>query len=112
MIQLDETEQMIKDSLEPIMRGDWDERFDEKEIEMLRRRSFLLNHLTIDGKDFLFEHGRIRLKVTSQEQLEMSMYWSDATEHVLNTILNQKEFDTEYKAFARQYRIDSILKND
>ena len=45
-MKLDETDQIIKDKINEIMSGEWDSNFDPEQLNMMKRRSFLLNNIS------------------------------------------------------------------
>lgn len=109
-MELDETDQIIKDKVDEIMSGKWDDRFDADQMHMLKRRSFLLNHFTYKDGDFTFEYGGDRIVVHCSDVAELSLYFADTNSHVIQSIMSDPAFDSAYAAFLRGWKIDGLLK--
>ena len=76
-MKLDETDQIIKDKINEIMSGEWDSNFDPEQLNMLKRRSFLLNNLSKYEADITFEWNGNRINVHTSDIVELSMFWAD-----------------------------------
>jgi hypothetical protein len=108
-MNLDETDQIIKDKVDEIMSGKWDEKFDAEHIHMLKRRTFLLNHFAYKDGDFTFEYDADRIVVHCSDVAELSLYFADTNSHVIHSIMSDPSFDRAYAAFSRQWKIDGLL---
>lgn len=106
----EETDQVIKENLYKIMSGEWDDKFDEIQLEMLKKRTFLLNNLKYELGDFTFEYGGIAIKVHCSDVAELSLYWADSREHIITSIMSDIDFERAYATFKRDWQIDNLLK--
>jgi hypothetical protein len=56
-MELDETDNYLKDNLENIMNGEFEKKFTKEQLEYVRKESFMLNNITINPRDVTFEYG-------------------------------------------------------
>ncbi len=108
-MKLDETDQIIKDKINEIMSGEWDSNFEHEQLNMLKRRSFLLNNISQNGADIIFEWNGNRIKVHNSDIVELSMFWADTFNHVMSSIMSDPIFINSYNAFSREWKIDGLL---
>mgnify|MGYP003348694343 CR=1 FL=1 len=67
-MMLGDTDIYIKENLDKIMNGDWDKNFNNKEeIEMIKKTSFLYNHIKID----LIKTQQSNLSLSAQAELSV-----------------------------------------
>ena len=50
-MELDETDNYLKDNLENIMNGEFEKQFSKEQLEYVRKESFMLNNITINPRD-------------------------------------------------------------
>lgn len=111
-MELDSTDSYLRDNLDNIMNGEWDSQFDELQLEMARKNSFILNHITIENKCATFEYGDHKLNFNFQKQdpSEFKVYGLDLYSYVISTIRNDDNFISAYNSFLRDWKINKILK--
>ena len=100
---LDETNQYIKDNLEVILSGGWDNKFDKDQIKYLTEFSFILNHLNVGIGFFQFEYGDFKLKIRLDNLKSEYMF-----ESVMSTIKNDDSFKSAFKSFLRDRKIENL----
>ena len=108
-MKLDETDQIIKDKINEIMSGEWDSNFEYEQLNMLKRRSFLLNNISQNVADITFEWNGNKINVHSSEILELGMFWADTFNHIVSSIMSDPVFINAYNAFSREWKIDGLL---
>ena len=108
-MKLDETDEIIKDKINEIMSGEWDSNFEYEQINMLKRRSFLLNNISQNGVDIIFEWNGNRINVHNSDIVELSMFWADTFNHIVSSIMSDPVFINAYNAFSREWKIDGLL---
>ena len=62
-LQLPPLNQFLKDNLQNILNGDFDDKFSPDQIGMMVELSFLYNHVKFDDGSFIFEYDDIKLSV-------------------------------------------------
>jgi hypothetical protein len=67
---LDDTDNYIKDNLENIIDGKFDDKFDTEQLKMMLEMSFLYNHITIENDSVIFEYGGQKLKISGINQFD------------------------------------------
>ena len=110
-MKLDETDEIIKDKINEIMSGEWDSNFEPEQLNMLKRRSFLLNNISQNGADITFEWNGNKINVHNSDIVELSMFWADTFNHIVSSIMSDPIFINAYNAFSREWKIDGLLKN-
>lgn len=110
-MKLDETDQIIKDKITEIMSGEWDSNFENEQLNMLKRRSFLLNNISLNDADIIFEWNGNKINVHSSDIHELSMFWADTFNHIVSSIMSDTIFINAYNAFSREWKIDELIKN-
>lgn len=108
-MKLDETDQIIKDKINEIMSGEWDSNFEPEQLNMLKRRSFLLNNISKNDADITFEWNGDKINVRCGDILELNLYLADTLNHVISSIMSDPIFINAYNAFAREWKIDGLL---
>ena len=101
---LNDTDIYIKENLNKIMNGDWDKNFNNKEeIEMLKKTSFLYNHIKIEERCVIFEYGDKKVKYNfNSDPLDYQM-------HLISMIRNSEDFISCYTSFLRDWKINKII---
>ena len=103
---LSDTDQYIKDSLETIISGLWDEKFAPDQIERLLQLSFILNHLDAGVGFFQFEYNGTKIKLTGLDDMISTEH---AFEGIISAIKSDKSFEGCLKQFLRDKKISSII---
>lgn len=109
-MKLDKTDEYLKNSLEAIMNGDWDNHFDESQLEMAKKTAFLLNHLNANGTKITFEYdGKKTVFSYDCDPTDLQLYSGDANMHLMSMIKNDDSFLKAYTAFIRDWKIKKII---
>jgi hypothetical protein len=109
-MNIDSTDQYLKDNLKNIMNGEWDNQFNEHQLDMAKQTSFLLNHITIEENSIVFEYTKQKVKYNfNTDPIDYNLYGGDFKTHMFQTIRNDQPFKSAYKSFIRDWKIDSIL---
>lgn len=109
MIRLDETDETTKGLLKDLMTGRFTGGFEPSQLEYLKKRSFLLNHLAIEETYIEFEFNGNKIRVRHDDPIGAQIYGMDMMEWALAQIQSQSEFGEAWAAFSRDYKIDSII---
>ena len=109
---LNDTDIYIKENLNKIMNGDWDENFNNKEeIEMLKKTSFLYNHIKIEERCVIFEYCDKKVKYNfNSDPLDYQMHLGDFSTHLISMIRNSEDFISCYTSFLRDWKINKIIE--
>lgn len=108
-MELDSKDIYLRNNLENIMNGEWVSQFDELQLEMVRKNSFMLNHITIEHRCAIFEYNDQKIKYNFNCDPKDDLLDS-FKEHMFSMIVNDKIFIAEYATFIRDWKIDKILK--
>ena len=110
-MNIDKTDEYLRDNLENIMKGEWDNHFDSSQLEMACKESFMLNHISIGERNITFECGseKIVYKFDS-DPLDFHMHGGDFKMHMLSMIKNDEAFLKSYKSFLRDWKIGNIIE--
>jgi hypothetical protein len=110
-MELDSIDNYIKDNLENIMNGLWDEQFDVEGLEEVKKMSFLLNHIAIEDKCIVFEYNNPVIRYSfGCDPMDYMQFGGDLKTHMFSTIKNDDHFLTSYTAFKRDWKINKILE--
>jgi hypothetical protein len=110
-IDIDSTDQYLKDNLKNIMNGEWDNQFSKDQLDMAKQTSFLLNHINIEENSIVFEYDNQKVKYTQDilNTIDYNLHGGDFKTHMLSMIRNDEPFKSAYKSFIRDWKIDSII---
>ena len=111
-MKLNDTNLFIKDNLQNIIDGKFDDKFEPDQLKMMLEMSFLYNHITFELTDsILFKYNDISYKVKGiKEMIESSSYNNiDVENEIFGMIRNSEVFKSSYKQFLRDTKINSIL---
>ena len=109
-MKLDDTALFIKDNLQNILDGKFDDKFSEEQLKMMLEMSFLYNHITFGLDSVVFEYGDQKLKVSGiTEIIHSQPFGISAEDEIFSTIKNQSIFKSSYASFLRDKKIDDIL---
>ena len=110
-MELDSTDSYLRDNLNNIMSGEWDSQFDELQLEMARKNSFMLNHITMEHRCAIFKYNNQKIKYNFDcDPMDYNLYGGDFKEHFFSMIVNDDNFISAYNSFLRDWKIDKILK--
>lgn len=119
-MKLNDTNLFIKDNLQNIIDGKFDDKFEPDQLKMMLEMSFLYNHITFELTDsILFKYNDISCKVNGiKEMIESSPLPMnlkigynniDVENEIFGMIRNSEVFKSSYKQFLRDTKINSIL---
>lgn len=110
-MNIDKTDEYLRDNLENIMKGEWDNHFDESQLEMARKESFMLNHISIGESNITFEYGSEKIIYSfNSDPLDFHMHGGDFKMHMLSMIKSDEAFLKSYKSFLRDWKIGKIIE--
>ena len=107
-----DTNLFIKDNLQNIIDGKFDDKFEPDQLKMMLEMSFLYNHITFELTDsILFKYNDISYKVNGIKEMiiDSSLYNIDVENEIFGMIRNSEVFKSSYKQFLRDTKINSIL---
>jgi hypothetical protein len=108
---LDDTENYIKDNLENIIDGKFDDKFDKEQLRMMLEMSFLYNHITIENDSVIFECGGQKLKISGINDIVHSIPTGiDYKNQIFSMIKNDNIFKSALTQFLRDKKIKYILE--
>lgn len=109
-MELDETDNYLKDNLENIMNGEFEKQFTKEQLEYVRKESFMLNNITINPRDVTFEYGGHKICYKFDcDPLDFKMFGGDFKTHMFSMIRNDDSFITLYNSFIRDWKIGKII---
>ena len=111
-MKLNDTNLFIKDNLQNIIDGKFDDKFEPNQLKMMLEMSFLYNHITFELTDsILFKYNDISYKVKGIKEMiiDSSPYNIDVENEIFGMIRNAEVFKSSYKQFLRDTKINSIL---
>lgn len=104
-MHLNDTNQFIKDNLQNIIDGKFDDKFSLEQIKMMLEMSFLYNHLRFEIDAILFEYNGFTFKVSGID----SMHHPLSEDEILSIIRKDSVFKSACASFLRDYKIKKIL---
>ena len=108
---LDDTENYIKDNLENIIDGKFDDKFDTEQLKMMLEMSFLYNHITIENDSVIFEYNGVKLKINGiNDLINSSQIGIDYKNQIFSTIKSNMVFKSALTQFLRDKKINEILE--
>lgn len=110
-MKLESSDIYLRDNLSNIMSGEWDSQFNEEQLEMVKKTSFLFNNITIEERYVIFEYGDQKVKYNfNSDPLEYQMHIGDFSMHMISMIRNSEDFLNSYKVFIRDWKINKIIE--
>jgi hypothetical protein len=106
----DDTDNYIKDNLENIIDGKFDDKFDTEQLKMMLEMSFLYNHITIENDSVIFEYGGQKLKISGINQFDSILTGIDFKSQIFSTIKSNMIFKSALTQFLRDKKINDILE--
>lgn len=95
---LDDTENYIKDNLQNILDGKFDDKFDKEQLKMMLEMSFLYNHITLENNSIVFRYDDKRVSIEG------------VSNNLRSSIRNDVVFKSALKQFLRDKKINDILE--
>ena len=108
-MKLDDTALFIKDNLQNILDGKFDDKFSSEQLKMMLEMSFLYNHITFESDSVVFGYGSQKLKISGITEIIHSQPFGISTDQIFSTIKSQSVFKSSYASFLRGKKIDDIL---
>ena len=109
-MKLNYTNQFIKDNLQNILDGKFDDKFSQEQLKMMLEMSFLYNHITFELDSILFEYGDQKLKFSGINNMIQSMPFGPGEEQIFSMIRSESIFKSAYDSFLRDKKINDILE--
>jgi hypothetical protein len=103
---LDDTDNYIKDNLQNIIDGKFDDKFDKEQLKMMLEFSFLYNHISFENDSVIFEYNRVKFKISGISEIPGGF----AKETITSAIKNDEVFKSALKQFLRDKKINEILE--
>jgi hypothetical protein len=104
-MKLDETGLKLKEDIDIIFNGGYDDDFLSDQIEYIKQISFLYNHIDIEDNSLVFKYDNMKLKINGISELPPDFQ----KEHTIHLIRNSDEFKSAYTQFSRDYKIKNLL---
>jgi len=110
---LDDTDLFIKNNLDWILAGKYDDKFNKDQLDKMIELSFLYNHMVLENVKLTFEYGKLQIKLTNLYEQYSELVYQIGKEGVKNmiitTITSQDQFKLAFKSFLRDNKIKKIL---
>jgi len=103
---LDDTDNYIKDNLQNILDGKFDDKFEPDQLKMMLEMSFLYNHISSEYDSVIFSYNGVILKISGISELPGGF----AKEHIISSIKNDVVFKSALTQFLRDKKINDILE--
>jgi hypothetical protein len=103
---LDDTDNYIKDNLQNIIDGKFDDKFDKEQLKMMLELSFLYNHISFENDSVIFEYNGVKFKISGISEIPGGF----AKETITSAIKNDEVFKSALKQFLRDKKINDILE--
>lgn len=111
---LDDTDLFIKDNLDWILAGKYDDKFNKDQLDKMIELSFLYNHMLLENDKLTFEYSKCQINLTNlYEQYSDLVYQlgKDGVKNmIITTITSQEQFKLAFKSFLRDRKIDKIIE--
>jgi len=101
---MDLTDIYIKDNLENIVSGKWDNDFTAEEIKNLIERSFILNHIKIEYGFVVFSFNDLTIKIMGSQDIPTE----DSIELIISSIKDDDLFRLALSSFLREWKINNL----
>lgn len=109
-MHLNDTNQFIKDNLQDIIDGKFDDKFSSEQLNMMLEMSFLFNHITFELDSILFKYGEMpTFKISGINDLIHSIPFGPTEDQIFSIIRNESVFKSAYTSFLRDNKINRIL---
>lgn len=113
----DDTDNFIKDNLQNILDGNFDDKFEPEQLKMMLELSFLYNHTIFSHQDDLaiFEYNSVKLKLNWRTQdvfipVRCTNIGIKPEEEIVSLIRSSDIFKSALKQFLRDKKISDILE--
>lgn len=95
-MKLDEIELKLKEDIDIIFNGGYNDDFLSDQIEYIKQISFLYNHIDIEDNSLVFKYDNMKLKINGISELPPDFQ----KEHTIHLIRNSDEFKSAASTFA------------
>jgi hypothetical protein len=103
---LDDTDNYIKDNLQNIIDGKFDDNFSKEQLKMMLEMSFLYNHISVENDSVVFKYGNKKVSVNGVSELPTQF----AKETIVSSVKNTDIFKSALTQFLRDKKINEILE--
>jgi hypothetical protein len=103
---LDDTDNFIKDNLQNIIDGKFDDKFSPEQLKMMLELSFLYNHISFENNSVIFEYNHVKFKISGISEIPGAF----VKEQITSSIKNDVVFKSALKQFLRDKKINEILE--
>jgi hypothetical protein len=103
---LDDTDNYIKDNLQNIIDGKFDDKFSSEQLKMMLEMSFLYNHITVENNSVVFKYENKTISVNDVLELPTQF----AKETIVSSVKNTDIFKSALTQFLRDKKINEILE--
>lgn len=111
---LDDTDLFIKDNLDWILAGNYDDKFNKEQLDKMIELSFLYNHMVLENDKLTFEYSKYQINLTNLYEQYSELVYQLGREGVKNmiitAIISQDEFKLAFKSFLRDRKINKIIE--
>lgn len=111
---LDDTDLFIKDNLDWILAGNYDDKFSKEQLDKMIELSFLYNHMVLENDKLTFEYSKWQINLTNLYEQYSELVYQLGREGVKNmiitAIISQDEFKLAFKSFLRDRKINKIIE--
>ena len=111
----DDTDNFIKDNLQNILDGNFDDKFKPEQLKIMLELSFLYNHISIENDSIIFKYNGIKLKINGMSEID-ELAWNNRVtqigpkEEITSMIKGTDIFKSALKQFLRDKKINDILE--
>lgn len=110
---LDDTDIFIKDNLDWILAGKYDDKFNKDQLDKMIELSFLYNHMVLENDKLTFEYSNWQINLTNLYDQYSDLVYQLGKDGVKNmiitTITSQEQFKLAFKSFLRDKQISKII---
>jgi hypothetical protein len=119
---LDGTELKIKEDINTFFSGGYDNSLTLEQLDMVKRFSFLFNHISYKNYIVTFEYGDYKIpcdlrfltncgvNVPDVTILETHGWYEELKNYITYSIRHMEGFESAYKQFTRDFKIKSLFQ--
>lgn len=97
----------IKDNLYGLLSGNYNDKFDKDQIDILIETSFIFNHLEVVDNKYNLKYNELTFSLSFPE--EDFYIGVSKDEMIISLIRNQDFFKKMFLSFIRDYKLGKIL---
>ena len=87
----DDTDNFIKDNLQNILDGNFDDKFKPEQLKIMLELSFLYNHISIENDSIIFKYNGIELKINGMSEIdELASQKFEKTDQIITAFIQNK----------------------